>query len=139
MEILTPLVKHSLYLCLHNMAMENSLIIFVTLGGWSQDMPNQWSREQVLDWFSYSIERNKWDASTIDLKQCDMDGQRLCQLTKEDMRRMFGGLGDKLYDHLYQLKECKYCAKQNKQYMLLYFYYILLFFYCFFYHCYSQR
>ncbi|KAM5181563.1 ETS-related transcription factor Elf-3 isoform 2-T2 [Mantella aurantiaca] len=74
-------------------------------GGWAQDMPNLWSREQVLDWFSYSIERNKWDANTIDLKQCDMDGQRLCQLTKEDMRTMFGGLGDKLYDHLCQLKE----------------------------------
>ncbi|XP_018412394.1 PREDICTED: ETS-related transcription factor Elf-3 isoform X2 [Nanorana parkeri] len=73
--------------------------------GWAQNMPNLWSREQVLDWFSYSMERNKWDASTIDLKQCDMDGQRLCQLSRADMRTMFGGLGDKLYDHLCQLKE----------------------------------
>ncbi|XP_072278041.1 ETS-related transcription factor Elf-3 isoform X2 [Pyxicephalus adspersus] len=73
--------------------------------GWAQNIPNLWSRAQVLDWFSYSIERNKWDASTIDLKQCDMDGQHLCQLSREDMRTMFGGLGDKLYDHLCQLKE----------------------------------
>ncbi|XP_040193803.1 ETS-related transcription factor Elf-3 isoform X1 [Rana temporaria] len=84
---------------------ESSSELAVDLCGWAQNMPNLWTREQVLDWFSYSIERNKWDASTIDLKQCDMDGQRLCQLSRQDMRSMFGGLGDKLYDHLSQLKE----------------------------------
>ncbi|XP_068125287.1 ETS-related transcription factor Elf-3 isoform X2 [Hyperolius riggenbachi] len=75
------------------------------LCGWSQILPNQWTREHVLDWFSYNIERNKWDASLIDVTKCDMDGQRLCQLRREDMRTIFGGLGDKLYDHLYHLQE----------------------------------
>ncbi|XP_069827533.1 ETS-related transcription factor Elf-3 isoform X2 [Dendropsophus ebraccatus] len=72
---------------------------------WSQDLPHMWTQQSVLDWISYNVEKNKWDASTIDLTQCEMDGQRLCQLSQEDMRTMFGGLGDKLYAHLCQLKE----------------------------------
>ncbi|KAM4048392.1 ETS-related transcription factor Elf-3 [Anomaloglossus baeobatrachus] len=74
---------------------------------WEQDSPHMWTQQHVLDWISYNVERNKWDASTIDLTQCEMDGQRLCQLSREDMRTMFGGLGDKLYDHLSQLKNCQ--------------------------------
>ncbi|XP_075706748.1 ETS-related transcription factor Elf-3 isoform X2 [Rhinoderma darwinii] len=70
----------------------------------AQDLPHMWTQQQVLDWISYNVERNKWDAITIDLTQCEMDGQCLCQLSRENMRAKFGGLGDKLYDHLWQLK-----------------------------------
>ncbi|KAM4796751.1 ETS-related transcription factor Elf-3 isoform 2-T2 [Rhinophrynus dorsalis] len=73
--------------------------------GWSQDLPAMWSQQQVLDWISYHVEKNKWDASTMDLTQCEMDGQQLCQLSKEDMNTMFGGLGDKLYDDLCRLRD----------------------------------
>ncbi|OCT94564.1 ETS-related transcription factor Elf-3 isoform X1 [Xenopus laevis] len=72
---------------------------------WASEMPDIWSQQQVMDWISYNVEKNKWDASTMDTSQCEMDGQRLCQLSKEDMTRIFGGLGDKLYDHLCQLRE----------------------------------
>ncbi|XP_056413608.1 ETS-related transcription factor Elf-3 isoform X2 [Hyla sarda] len=71
---------------------------------WARELPQMWTQQHVLDWISYNVERNKWDASTIDFSQCEMDGQHLCQLSSEDMRKMFGGLGDKLYDHLCQLK-----------------------------------
>ncbi|XP_077151500.1 ETS-related transcription factor Elf-3 isoform X2 [Ranitomeya variabilis] len=74
---------------------------------WEQKLPHMWTQRHVLDWISYNVERNKWDASTIDLTQCEMDGQRLCQLSREDMRTMFGGLGDTLYDHLSQLRDWK--------------------------------
>ncbi|CAJ0938024.1 unnamed protein product [Ranitomeya imitator] len=74
---------------------------------WEQVVPHMWTQRHVLDWISYNVERNKWDASTIDLTQCEMDGQRLCQLSREDMRTMFGGLGDTLYDHLSQLRDLK--------------------------------
>ncbi|XP_053562909.1 ETS-related transcription factor Elf-3 isoform X2 [Bombina bombina] len=73
--------------------------------GWAQDLPAMWSQQQVMDWIGYHVEQNKWDASTIDLTQCEMDGQQLCQLSREDMTNMFGGLGDKLYDHLCLLRE----------------------------------
>ncbi|XP_071993323.1 ETS-related transcription factor Elf-3 isoform X2 [Engystomops pustulosus] len=72
---------------------------------WTQHLPYMWTQQHVLEWISYNIEQNKWDANTIDLTQCEMDGQRLCQLSREDMRISFGGLGDKLYDHLCQLKD----------------------------------
>ncbi|XP_063811002.1 ETS-related transcription factor Elf-3 [Pseudophryne corroboree] len=78
---------------------------FTELCGWGQDFPAMWSQQQVLDWISYNVENNKWDASTIDLTQCEMDGKRLCQLSREDMRTVFGGLGDKLYDDLHQHKD----------------------------------
>ncbi|XP_053313764.1 ETS-related transcription factor Elf-3 isoform X2 [Spea bombifrons] len=70
-----------------------------------QDLPETWSQQQVLNWISYHVERYKWDACTMDLTQCEMDGKQLCQLSREEMNTMFGGLGDKLYEHLCQLKE----------------------------------
>ncbi|XP_075051759.1 ETS-related transcription factor Elf-3 isoform X2 [Mixophyes fleayi] len=73
--------------------------------GWAQDLPAMWSQQQVLDWISYNVEKNKWDATRMDLTQCEMDGKHICQLSREDMRTMFGSLGDKLYDHLCQLKD----------------------------------
>ncbi|XP_044141276.1 ETS-related transcription factor Elf-3 isoform X1 [Bufo gargarizans] len=72
---------------------------------WAQDLPHMWTQQHVLNWIGYNVERNKWDARTIDLTQCEMDGQRLCQLSREEMTTMFGGLGDKLYDHLCKLKD----------------------------------
>ncbi|KAM4700573.1 ETS-related transcription factor Elf-3 [Discoglossus pictus] len=84
---------------------EPSTELTAETSGWAMDLPLQWSQQQVLDWIGYHVERNKFDASTIDLTQCEMDGQRLCQLSREDMNNMFGGLGDKLYDHLYQLRD----------------------------------
>ncbi|XP_063309230.1 ETS-related transcription factor Elf-3 [Pelobates fuscus] len=73
--------------------------------GWAKDLPAMWSQQQVLDWISYHVEQNKWDASTMDLTQCEMDGQRLCLLSREDMISVFGGLGDRLYEHLCQLRD----------------------------------
>ncbi|XP_066464765.1 ETS-related transcription factor Elf-3 isoform X1 [Eleutherodactylus coqui] len=100
----------------------DQLLTFTTQGttsnltevcNWAHDLPHMWTQEHVLDWIDHNIERNKWDASTIDFTQCEMDGQRLCQLSREDMRTIFGGLGDKLYDHLCQLKDSQTTPSSN--------------------------
>lgn len=83
------------------------------LCGWANDLPHLWTQQHVLDWISYNVERNKWDASTIDLTQCEMDGQRLCQLSREDMTTMFGSFGDQLYDHLCEIKDWQSSPESN--------------------------
>ncbi|KAG8451106.1 hypothetical protein GDO86_003393 [Hymenochirus boettgeri] len=87
--------------------------------GWSSDFPHMWSQEQVMDWIGCIVEKYKWDASTIDTAQCEMNGQQLCQLSKQDMNSIFGGLGDKLYDHLCHLRDCKdSCDVGDREYQL---------------------
>ncbi|XP_057583252.1 ETS-related transcription factor Elf-3 [Hippopotamus amphibius kiboko] len=70
---------------------------------WSGEQPQRWSKAQVLDWVSYQVARHKYDASTIDLSRCDMDGAALCRCAPEDLRLVFGPLGDQLYSQLWDL------------------------------------
>ena len=69
------------------------------------EQPQLWSKAQVLDWISYQVEKHKYDASTIDLSRCDMDGAALCRCAPEELRLAFGPLGDQLYSQLWDLSE----------------------------------
>ncbi|XP_068398001.1 ETS-related transcription factor Elf-3 isoform X2 [Eschrichtius robustus] len=70
---------------------------------WLGEQPQLWSKAQVLDWISYQVEKHKYDASTIDLSRCDMDGAALCRCAPEELRLAFGPLGDQLYSQLWDL------------------------------------
>lgn len=72
---------------------------------WSGEQPQFWSKAQVLDWISYQVEKNKYDASAIDFSRCDMDGATLCSCAPEELRLVFGPLGDQLYSQLWDLSE----------------------------------
>lgn len=61
---------------------------------------------QVLEWISYHVEKNKYDASSIDFSCCNMDGHALCHCSRDQMRLIFGPLGDELYDRLHEISEC---------------------------------
>ncbi|XP_077013511.1 ETS-related transcription factor Elf-3 [Tamandua tetradactyla] len=70
---------------------------------WSGEQPQLWSKAQVLDWISYQVEKNKYDASSIDFSRCDMDGATLCSYALEELRLVFGPLGDQLHAQLQDL------------------------------------
>ncbi|XP_045392180.1 ETS-related transcription factor Elf-3 [Lemur catta] len=72
-------------------------------GSWSGEEPRFWSKAQVLDWISYQVEKNKYDASSIDFSRCDMDGAALCSCALEELRLVFGPLGDQLHAQLRDL------------------------------------
>lgn len=52
------------------------------------------------------MEKNKYDASAIDFSRCDMDGATLCNCAPEELRLVFGPLGDQLYSQLWDLSKC---------------------------------
>ncbi|XP_010624005.1 ETS-related transcription factor Elf-3 isoform X1 [Fukomys damarensis] len=70
---------------------------------WWGEQPQFWSKAQVLDWISYQVEKNKYDASAIDFSRCDMDGATLCSCALEELRLVFGPLGDQLHAQLRDL------------------------------------
>ncbi|EMP41008.1 ETS-related transcription factor Elf-3 [Chelonia mydas] len=61
---------------------------------WFSELPYFWSKAQVLEWISYHVEKNKYDASAINFSCCNMDGYTLCHCTPEQLRLVFGPLGD---------------------------------------------
>ncbi|KAL1775542.1 ETS-related transcription factor Elf-3 isoform X2 [Sigmodon hispidus] len=70
---------------------------------WLGEQPQFWSKTQVLEWISYQVEKNKYDASSIDFSRCDMDGATLCNCALEELRLVFGPLGDQLHAQLREL------------------------------------
>uniref|UniRef100_A0A8B9PU27 ETS-related transcription factor Elf-3 n=1 Tax=Apteryx owenii TaxID=8824 RepID=A0A8B9PU27_APTOW len=81
-----------------------------SLEGWSYELPYFWTKVQVLEWISYHVEKNKYDASSIDFSCCNMDGHTLCHCTRDQMRLIFGPLGDELYDRLHEISEWPQCS-----------------------------
>ncbi|KAJ7999497.1 hypothetical protein DPEC_G00195040 [Dallia pectoralis] len=72
---------------------------------WYEQNPQYWSKQNVLDWISFYVEGSKFDASTLSLSYCSMDGHTLCQLTRDQLLSMFGlSLGAQLYESLAELK-----------------------------------
>lgn len=61
----------------------------------------------MLEWISYHVEKNKYDASAINFSCCNMDGYTLCHCTPEQLRLVFGPLGDELYARLHEIGECQ--------------------------------
>ncbi|XP_067863418.1 ETS-related transcription factor Elf-3-like [Heptranchias perlo] len=72
---------------------------------WFQLDPQLWSKQHVLEWISYQVEKHKYDANNINLSFCDMDGTTLRMLTKGQLVAIFGPLGDELYKSLQDLSK----------------------------------
>uniref|UniRef100_A0A4W2I5D0 E74 like ETS transcription factor 3 n=3 Tax=Bos TaxID=9903 RepID=A0A4W2I5D0_BOBOX len=70
---------------------------------WLGEQPQLWSKAQVLDWISYQAEKHRCDPGTIDLSRCELDGAALCRCAPEELRLLFGPLGDQLYSQLWDL------------------------------------
>ncbi|XP_042322038.1 ETS-related transcription factor Elf-3 isoform X3 [Sceloporus undulatus] len=88
-----------------SLALSNTHTAMETTGKptWYGEMPHCWSRSQVLEWISYHVEKNKYDASAIDFSCCNMDGYTLCQYSRDQLGIIFGPLGDELYDRLHEI------------------------------------
>ncbi|TDH14507.1 hypothetical protein EPR50_G00044700 [Perca flavescens] len=69
-------------------------------GQWYRDIsPHFWTADNVLDWISDHVEGTKFDASTLNLAYCAIDGPALCQMSRE---QMIGVFGTQLGPHLQQ-------------------------------------
>uniref|UniRef100_A0A3B3W0G8 E74-like factor 3 (ets domain transcription factor, epithelial-specific ) n=1 Tax=Poecilia latipinna TaxID=48699 RepID=A0A3B3W0G8_9TELE len=72
---------------------------------YKQISPHQWTAEHVLEWISDHVERTKFDASTLSLDFCSIDGPNLCRMNQEEMTAVFGPqLGPHLYQSLEEYK-----------------------------------
>uniref|UniRef100_A0A3Q4HWK2 E74-like factor 3 (ets domain transcription factor, epithelial-specific ) n=1 Tax=Neolamprologus brichardi TaxID=32507 RepID=A0A3Q4HWK2_NEOBR len=73
--------------------------------GYRQISPNYWTADHVLEWISDQVESTKFDANTLSLANCAMDGSALCQMNREQMIGIFGvQLGPHLYQSLQEHK-----------------------------------
>lgn len=79
---------------------------FSAAGQWyKQTSPHSWTAENVLEWISDHVESTKFDASTLSLNSCTMDGSALCQMSQEQMIGIFGPqLGPHLLHNLQEHK-----------------------------------
>ncbi|XP_070758820.1 ETS-related transcription factor Elf-3 isoform X2 [Enoplosus armatus] len=69
-------------------------------GQWYKQVnPHCWTADNVLEWISDQVESTKFDASTLSLDYCAMDGPSLCQMNRD---QMFGVFGPQLGLHLQQ-------------------------------------
>lgn len=86
--------------------------LWVSAGqSYNQISPQNWTTANVLDWISDQVELTKYDASTLSLAYCAMDGPALCQMGREQMLEVFGlQLGAHLIQSLqeHKLKYGKY-------------------------------
>ncbi|XP_048879135.1 ETS-related transcription factor Elf-3 [Brienomyrus brachyistius] len=71
---------------------------------WYQLSPQHWTKQHVLEWISYYVEENQFDASSLNMSCCSMDGSTLCQLSYDMLLALFGSLGHRLYQSLQELK-----------------------------------
>ncbi|XP_023280393.1 ETS-related transcription factor Elf-3-like isoform X1 [Seriola lalandi dorsalis] len=55
-----------------------------------QISPHSWTADNVLEWISDHAESTKFDASTLSLAYCAMDGPALCQMNRDQMIGIFG-------------------------------------------------
>ncbi|KAG8007300.1 ETS-related transcription factor Elf-3 [Nibea albiflora] len=70
-----------------------------------QISPHCWTAEDVLEWISDHVESTKFDASTLSLACCAMDGPTLCQMNRDQMIGVFGPqLGLHLHKNLQEHK-----------------------------------
>ncbi|XP_068567921.1 ETS-related transcription factor Elf-3 [Cebidichthys violaceus] len=72
-------------------------------GQWYRHInPYCWTADNVLEWISDHVESTKFDASTLSLAYCTMDGPALCQMNREEIIAVFG---PQLGLHLHQSLE----------------------------------
>uniref|UniRef100_A0A3B3ZJI0 Uncharacterized protein n=1 Tax=Periophthalmus magnuspinnatus TaxID=409849 RepID=A0A3B3ZJI0_9GOBI len=75
----------------------------------SQASPLCWTLENVLEWISDNIEGTNFDARSLNLAYCALDGPSLCKMSQNDM---IGVFGPQLGPHLHQ-SLLKHKAKTN--------------------------
>ncbi|CAJ1050752.1 ETS-related transcription factor Elf-3 [Xyrichtys novacula] len=75
-------------------------------GEWYRHIsPLCWSTENVLEWISDHVESTNFDARTLSLACCSMDGPALCTMTRDQMMGVFGPqLGLQLHQSLQEHK-----------------------------------
>ncbi|XP_042350602.1 ETS-related transcription factor Elf-3 [Plectropomus leopardus] len=75
-------------------------------GQWYRQVsPHCWTAENVLEWISDHVECTKFDASTLSLAYCAIDGPSLCQMNRDQMIEVFGlQLGPRLHQSLQEHK-----------------------------------
>ncbi|XP_040060935.2 ETS-related transcription factor Elf-3 isoform X2 [Gasterosteus aculeatus] len=84
-------------------------------GQWYRHInPDCWTANNVLEWISDHVESTKFDANTLSLAYCAMDGPTLCQMNREEIITVFG---PQLGPHLYQSLE-EHKTKNELQNML---------------------
>ncbi|XP_060926264.1 ETS-related transcription factor Elf-3 [Limanda limanda] len=72
---------------------------------YKQISPHCWTADNALEWISDQVENNKFDASTLSLACCSMDGPTLCQMNRDQMIGIFGlQLGPYLHQSLQEHK-----------------------------------
>ncbi|XP_029989279.1 ETS-related transcription factor Elf-3 [Sphaeramia orbicularis] len=76
---------------------------------WYRDVnPHCWTADNVLKWISDNADSISFDASTLSLDYCAMDGPALCQMSRDDITGVFGPqLGPNLH-HSLQEHKAKY-------------------------------
>uniref|UniRef100_A0A3B3RS96 E74 like ETS transcription factor 3 n=1 Tax=Paramormyrops kingsleyae TaxID=1676925 RepID=A0A3B3RS96_9TELE len=92
---------------------------------WYQLSPQHWTKQHVLEWISYHVEENQFDASSLNMTCCSMDGSMLCQLTYDMLLALFGSLGHRLYQSLQELKakpgETPLASSMEIEYVFIFF------------------
>ncbi|KAM4740713.1 ETS-related transcription factor Elf-3 [Anableps anableps] len=78
---------------------------------YKQISPHYWTADQVLEWICDHVESTKFDANSLSLAFCSMDGPNLCRMNQEEMTVVFG---PQLGSHLYQSLE-EYKTKHELQ------------------------
>ncbi|XP_077385691.1 ETS-related transcription factor Elf-3 [Festucalex cinctus] len=75
-------------------------------GPWYGQMnPHFWTPENVVEWISAQADSTKFDASTLTLSYCAMDGHSFCQMNLDQMIMAFGPqLGPQLHQNLHEYK-----------------------------------
>ncbi|XP_034388553.1 ETS-related transcription factor Elf-3 [Cyclopterus lumpus] len=72
-------------------------------GQWYRHInPHCWTADNVLEWISDHVESTRFDASSLSLAHCVMDGAALCQMNREETTAVFG---PRLGLHLHQSLE----------------------------------
>ncbi|KAM9798717.1 ETS-related transcription factor Elf-3 [Syngnathus typhle] len=91
----------------HQGSQHNSNLAYGSYNGlwYGQMNPLSWTAENVMEWISAQADSAKFDASTLTLSYCAMDGHSLCQMTLEQMTMVFGPqLGPHLHQNLQEHK-----------------------------------
>ncbi|KAM9410582.1 ETS-related transcription factor Elf-3 [Pholidichthys leucotaenia] len=67
--------------------------------------PHHWSEQDSLEWICDNVDSTKFDANTLALAYCTIDGSYLCQMSRDQMTEVFGlQLGPHLYHSLQEHK-----------------------------------
>ncbi|KAK2914606.1 ETS-related transcription factor Elf-3 isoform X1 [Channa argus] len=98
--------QSSLLPSISSQQISNSAYTSSISGQWyGQISPHCWTEDNVLEWISDNVESTKFDANTLSLAYCTMNGATLCQMNQDQMIGVFGlQLGQHLHNSLQEYK-----------------------------------